>query len=134
MNLSTICHVEFLEQHCIQVEMLMPLTLHLSKWWCVLTNLGFSFLGHIASSCIHIHNDQISYNNDIEFFIYQTFDHLVDLGFDSILYKRNLQDCCYVLLLRSFFLFLLNYLSPCLYHGLWMIVLEMHLPMMYLIY
>ena len=27
-----------------------------------------------------MHNDQISYNNDIEFFIYQTSGHLVDLG------------------------------------------------------
>ena len=31
-----------------------------------------------------MHNDQISYNNDIEFFIYQTSDHLADLDYDSL--------------------------------------------------
>ena len=63
----------------------MPLTLHLSKCWCWSADLGFAFLGHIASSCIHMHNDQISYSNDIEFLIYQTSGHLADLGFDYLL-------------------------------------------------
>ena len=31
-----------------------------------------------------MHNDQISYNNDIEFFIYKTSDHLADLDSDSL--------------------------------------------------
>ena len=58
----------------------------LDKLLCSSTGSGFSFLGHIASSCIHMHNDQICYNNDIEFFTYQTCDHLDDLGSDSFLY------------------------------------------------
>ena len=57
------CHVDFLEQHCIRLEMSVPLTLHFSKCWCRSTDLGFAFLSHIAYFCIHVHNDQISYSN-----------------------------------------------------------------------
>ena len=60
----------------------MPLALHLSECLCWSTNLGFSFLGHIVSSYIHMHNDQISYSNDIGFFIYQTSGHLANLDLD----------------------------------------------------
>ena len=46
----------------------------LEKCWYLLTGFGFALLGHTASSYIHMHNDQIYYNNDIEFFNYQTSD------------------------------------------------------------
>ena len=121
--------MDFLEQHCIQLEMSMPLTLHLSKCWCWSTNLGFAFLGHIVYSYIHMHNDQISYYNDIEFFIDQTYGHLADLDFDTLLYHRHLQDFCLVLLWMNFFLCLWSCFSPCLYRGLWMIALQMHFPL-----
>ena len=61
--------------------MQMPLTLHLSKCWCWKIDLGFSFLGHIVSSCIHMYNNQISYNNDIEFFYLSNLLPLDWLGF-----------------------------------------------------
>ena len=86
---------------------------------------------HIVSSYIHMHNDQISYSNDIEFFIYQTSGHLANLGSGYILYHWHLQDFCLILLLKNLFLYLWSCFSPCLYHGLWMIVLRMHLPMMF---
>ena len=131
-TLSTICHVDFLGQHCIQLEMHMPLTLHSAECWCWSTNLGFYFLGHIVSSSIHMHNDQISYNNDIKFFIYQTSDHLADLGFDSLHYWRHLQDFYRVFLWKNLFLCLFVCFSPCLYPSLWMTMLWVHLPMIYL--
>ena len=60
--------MEFLGCYCIQLGMHMPSILRSMKCWCLSTCYAFAFLGHIASSYIHMHNDKISYNNDIEFF------------------------------------------------------------------
>ena len=78
--------MDFLGWYCIQLGMRMPSTLRSKNCWCSLTDSGFAFLGHIASSCIHMHNDQIFYSNDIESLIYQTCDHLADLGSNYVLY------------------------------------------------
>ena len=83
--------MDFLGWYCIQLGMRMTPTLRFTKWWCSSTGSSFAFLDHIASSCIHMYHGQISYINEIEFFIYRTCDHLVDFSYDSVLYQRHLQ-------------------------------------------